>query len=177
MNNTLIKSTVAACLVTAASASFAHVVLGTDTARAGSYFRADFRVGHGCAGSPTTAVTVFVPKGVLVAKPQPKSGWTVETQIGQLDTPGKVHGREVREAVERVRWSGGRLPDDHFDEFSLLLRVPDSAGTLDFRVLQQCETGEMDWSQGPGDGSGGARARYPMPRLRVLPPAEQGHRH
>lgn len=177
MHEVLTKAAVAACLAAAATASSAHIVLGTDTARAGSYFRADFRVGHGCAGSATTAVTVYVPKGVLVAKPQPKPGWSIDTYVGQLDAPGKVHGREVREAVERVRWSGGHLPDEQFDEFSLLLQVPHSTETLAFRVLQQCETGEMDWSQEPARGSGGERVRYPMPRLRVLPPAEQGHRH
>jgi uncharacterized protein YcnI len=81
----------------------------------------------------------------------------------------------VLEAVERVRWSGGSLPDEHFDDFSLLLRLPDAPRTLGFRVLQECEEGQADWAQPPGAGK--ERARYPMPLLRVTPGGDEGHRH
>ena len=40
--------TLAGCIATTAAPAFAHVVLDVDAGKAGSYFRAEFRVGHGC---------------------------------------------------------------------------------------------------------------------------------
>jgi uncharacterized protein YcnI len=154
----------------------AHVVLGTDTATAGTYHRVELRVGHGCDGSPTTSVTVFVPGGVLVARPQPKAGWSLQTTKTTLEQPGKVHGKPVTEAVSQVTWSGGSLPDEQFDDFSLLVLLPEAPGALAFRVLQRCEAGQADWAEPPA--AGGTRSRFPAPVLDVQAPAgAHGHGH
>jgi uncharacterized protein YcnI len=164
----------ASCL--AGSQAAAHVVLGTDTAIAGTYHRVDLRVGHGCDGSPTTSVTVFVPAGVLVARPQPKAGWSLQTTKSALGQPGKVHGRPVTEAVSQVTWSGSSLPDEQFDDFSLMVLLPETPGALAFRVLQGCEAGQADWAEPPA--AGGTRSRLPAPVLDVQAPAgAHGHRH
>jgi hypothetical protein len=55
----------------------AHVVLDQRSATVGSYFRGAFRVGHGCDGSATVAITVSLPDGIRGAKPAPKPGWTI----------------------------------------------------------------------------------------------------
>ena len=175
MNRICFGVALAGALALAGASACAHVVLDRGAAPAGSYFRADFRLGHGCDGSSTTSVTVFVPKGVLVAKPQPKPGWAVQIHTAPLAVPAKLHGREQRDAVERVRWTGGPLPDDQFDDFALLVRLPDTPGKLEFRVLQQCESGQIDWAEPAG--SGKERIRRPMPSLRVLPAEGSGHRH
>ncbi|HCX67738.1 MAG TPA: hypothetical protein DHK64_09450, partial [Rhodobiaceae bacterium] len=47
----------AVALATAAPAA-AHVVLDEPMASAGAYYKAVFRVPHGCDGSPTTSVSV-----------------------------------------------------------------------------------------------------------------------
>lgn len=153
----------------------AHVVLDRDTAPAGSYFKATLRVGHGCNGSPTRRLTVFVPPGVAVAKPQPKPGWTMETRTAALAAPVLVHGKPVAEAVSQVSWSGGPLADGQFDEFTMLVLLPAQPGSLYFRTLQECETGQADWAQRPD--AGGARLSHPAPRLQVLPVGAQRHAH
>ncbi|MBK6387090.1 MAG: DUF1775 domain-containing protein [Rhodoferax sp.] len=43
------------------SSSFSHVVLADQAALAGTSYRATLRVGHGCDGSPVTAVRVTIP--------------------------------------------------------------------------------------------------------------------
>lgn len=154
-----------------AQACAAHVVLAVPKATAGTYFKASFMVGHGCDGSPTQRLTLFVPAGVLVAKPQPKSGWKVEMRSAPLAVPGKVHGKPVTEAVSEITWSGGELPDAQFDEFQVLLMLPAQQGPLPFRVLQECASGRNDWAQPAGPGN-----RNPAPVLQLEAPAG-GHAH
>ena len=60
-----------AALLLGATPAMAHVVIGNPQAKAGSTFIAGFRVSHGCAGSPTTTITVTVPKSIITARPQP----------------------------------------------------------------------------------------------------------
>ena len=43
-------------------------------------------------------------------------------------------------SLPEVVWSGGPLLDEHFDEFSVLMRLPNRPGaTLYFPVVQECE--------------------------------------
>ena len=56
----------------------AHAVIDPREAAADSYFRAQFRIGHGCKGSPTIRVRVRLPDGTASVKPQPRSGCQVE---------------------------------------------------------------------------------------------------
>lgn len=150
----------------------AHVVLDRPQARAGSYHRADLVVGHGCEGSPTRRVTVFLPQGFATARPQPKPGWTLEVERTPLAEPVLVHGRPVNDAVTRITWTGGPLPDAHFEQFGLLVQVPATPGRLFFRVLQECEQGAIDWAQLPGEDGG--RPRRPVAVMEVVPAAGQG---
>ncbi len=160
-----------AALLALLPAARAHVVLEQGEAKAGIYFRASFMVGHGCDGSPTRRVTVYLPSGVWVAKPQPKPGWSIETRVERLPAPVTVHGKPQQDAVSQVSWTGGPLPDDQFETFGLMIRVPDAAGTVPIRVLQECVAGQADWSQPRGKG-----VRYPAPVLKVLPVDEHaGH--
>ena len=52
-----------------AGAAQAHITLEQPSAEAGSTYKAVFRVGHGCDGSPTRAITVHLPPGVLHGHP------------------------------------------------------------------------------------------------------------
>lgn len=151
----------------------AHVTLANSQAETGSYFKATLVIGHGCNGSPTRAVTVFVPKGIVIAKPQPKSGWTVEVSVVRLQPPLVAHGKPLAERVTHVRWSGSELPDNQFDDFSLLVQLPEQAGTLPFRVLQECAQGQSDWSE---EARAGHRPRFPAPVLEIAPRPERNAR-
>ena len=113
----------AAIFVACADAS-AHVVLDVREAKAGSYFKGVFRVGHGCAGSPTIRVAVTIPDGINSARPQPKPGWDIEIVKRKLETPRDIgHGRQIDEVVSEVVWKGGPLPNAYFDEFAIQIRI------------------------------------------------------
>ena len=134
----------------------AHIVLSEPKAIAGSYYKATLRVGHGCNGSATTGLTVQVPAGFQGAKPQPKFGWAVVTRQAKLATPYNSHGKTVTDDVVELRWTAvskdASLPDEQFDEFAFMGRLPDDAGSMWFKVLQTCENGQNDWSEIPASG-------------------------
>src|SRR5450830_532868 len=162
MQKMILASLLAAPLVIGASAQ-AHVSLEQKTAVAGSYQKLTLRVGHGCEGSATTALTITLPEGLKGAKTMPKPGWTVAPAGGARD----------------VSWKGGPLPDEQFDEFNLLVKLPDAPGKQVFRVLQQCEKGRADWSELPG-----TAGKFPAPVLEIVPadpatagPAPAAHHH
>ena len=157
----------------------AHVVLDTREAPAGSYFKAVFRVGHGCTGSPATRVTVRIPDGILSVRPQPKAGWTIDVVKKTLPAPvSGPHGKVITEVVSEISWQGGSLPDTFFDEFALQMKLPESApgNRLTFPVLQGCESGSRDWVEVPAPGQSRRKLTSPAPVL-TLTPAGAAHKH
>ena len=152
-----------------ASVANAHVVLDQRTAPAGSYYRGAFRVGHGCDGSATVAFTVRIPDGVRGAKPMPKADWTIERRLEKLAQPYDSHGKTVTEDVIAITWRGGPLPDAHFDEFAMQMQLPDKPGPLWFKVLQQCEKGEIDWATVPSSGTSTRGIKAPAALLDITP--------
>lgn len=149
----------------------AHVTLAPSQAPSGSYARVALQVPHGCNGSATTALTVSVPAGFLAAKPMPKPGWRLSVQRTPLDPPVSLHGRPLTETVSQVRWEGGPLPNDFFDEFVVYGKLADRAGPLAFAVTQTCEQGEVSWS-------GAAGSQTPAPVLEPTPaPSASPHAH
>ena len=127
----------------------AHVALDQAEAAAGSYFKATFRVPHGCDGSPTTSVSIAIPEGVISVKPQPKHGWTVRTEKAAYKQSYELHGKTITEGVVRVTWEGGPLADGMFDEFAFMTKLPDDPEIMMifFPVLQTCEEGSIAWDQ------------------------------
>jgi hypothetical protein len=169
MKPTLILGAIAACL---AAPAMAHVVLTVRTAPAGSYYTGAFEVGHGCAGSATTALRVEIPPAILNAKPQPKAGWTLEIEREPLAAPFKGDGGEmVTTRAKAFTWRG-RLPDDEFDEFGVTAKLPSAPGVLVFPAVQTCEQGEARWVETPV--AGGPRLAHPAPTLTVAAGADDG---
>lgn len=159
---------------TLAASAQAHVTLETPAAPVASYYKAVFRVPHGCAGSATTQVAIKIPDGFIAVKPQPKPGWQLATTRGAYDSAYTLHGSAVDEGVRTVTWSGGRLPDDQFDEFGLMgYLVPALAAgsALYFPVVQTCEDGVVRWIQVPQAGESWGDLPTPAPALRLLPRA------
>jgi uncharacterized protein YcnI len=149
----------------------AHVTVDPREAPAHSYYRAFFRVGHGCKGSPTVKVRIRLPEGTVSVKPQPKPGWQVEATRVKLAQPfDDGHGGKITETVGEVVWSGGRLLDEQFDEFGVMMRLPDRPGaTLYFPVVQECEQGVHRWIEIPEPGKSARDLREPAPALRLTP--------
>src|SRR5260370_25605711 len=99
-------------------AASAHVTLETREAPVGSPYKAVLRVPHGCDGAATIAVRVRVPEGMIAVKPMPKPGWKIETVTGKYPkTYSYFHGAKLSEGVTEVGFTGGNLPDAHYDEF------------------------------------------------------------
>ncbi len=172
----------AACAVSlSATASWAHITLADQAALAGTGYRATLRVGHGCEGSPTTAVRVSIPAGLRGAKPMPKPGWTLATTTGPLDTPYDDHGKKVIEGLATVTWTataGNALPDDQYDEFVLRGSLPPTAGPMWFKVLQTCDKGSIDWAQVPASGTSTQGMKAPAALLEIIPSGHAaGHNH
>lgn len=158
---------IALCVATDATA---HISIDNAETKGGS-FKAVFNVPHGCEKSPTTAVRITIPEGVIGIKPVPKPGWKLETTSAPYaKTYDYFHGMKVSEGVNTVTWSGGNLPNEYLDEFKIGLFVTKdvaAGSTLYFPVEQTCEKGSLSWSQVPEPGQSAHDLERPAPALRV----------
>lgn len=168
----MIRSIVSAVLCAASlgvlsTGAYGHATLEVRQAPANSYYKAVIRTPHGCNGSPTIAVRVQIPEGVTGAKPQPKPGWEVEIVAENLAEPATdAHGNTITTRVTEIHWTGGRLLDEHYDEFVLRVRLPDRAGeTLYFPTVQECEEGADRWIEIPAEGQSAHDFDYPAPSV------------
>jgi uncharacterized protein YcnI len=175
MSNTLqsvFLSGVLVAVFSAASAS-AHITLENREARIGSPYKAIFVVPHGCAGSATTKIRVQIPEGVIGAKPMPKAGWNLDVVKGKYASEYDFHGAKLTEGVKEVVWSGGKLPDEFYDEFVISTYL--SGGLkpntmLYFPVVQECEQGVSRWIDIPaeGDATHAHDSTSPAPGVKLL---------
>jgi uncharacterized protein YcnI len=155
-------------LVMAASAASAHVTLETQQAAAGSYYKAVFRVPHGCDGQATLKLRVRIPEGVIGVKPMPKPGWTLAMTHGTYAQPvAFMHGQTLTEGVKEVDWSGS-LPDDEYDEFvvfAYLSKALQPGTRLYWPAVQECAKGAERWIDIPPAGKTPADVAHPAPSL------------
>jgi uncharacterized protein YcnI len=157
------------------------VVLDEPAALAGRSYRTTLQVGHGCDGSPTTAIKVLIPAGFQGAKPMPKPGWTLTATLARLDKPYISHGKTVTEDVAEITWSASSkeswLPDAHYDEFVLRGGLPATAGPMWFKVLQTCEKGSNAWVEVPASGTSTKGLKAPAVLLEIIESSAVGHQH
>jgi periplasmic copper chaperone A len=149
--------------------AFAHVTLEQNKAPVGAPYKAVLRVPHGCDGSATTAIRVHIPEGVLDVKPMPKPGWTINLVKGQYAKTYSLYRAQVSEGVTEIDWSGGKLPDEYYDEFvfeSFLASDLQQGQMLYFPVVQECEKGVHRWIEIPTEGSDYPE---PAPGLKLVP--------
>jgi len=148
----------------------AHATLDVKTASQGS-LRAAVRVPHGCEGSATVAVKLAIPEGIIGVKPAPKAGWTVETVKGPYAKAyDHFHGK-VSEGVKEIIWRGGPLLDEHYDEFIFVGFVSDAfapGNQVAFPVTQECEKGQLAWSEVAAPGGEPRSLKYPAPILKIV---------
>lgn len=163
-----------AVLLAAAVPAAAHITFENREVKAGSTVRFVLRVPHGCGGSATTAVRVAIPDGLADVKPQPKPGWELDLglELRHAAASGHGHGHGHGEAgtVTEISWSGGNLPDAHYDEFVFRASVSrDAPETLYIPIVQECEVGVDRWIQIPGQGGAAGSLSHPAPSVRVTP--------
>jgi uncharacterized protein YcnI len=188
MNTSVMKNRTRAILSAAlfclaiSSPSRAHVLLDTPEATQGAFYKAVFRVPHGCHGAATTALKVEIPEGLIDAKPMPKPGWTITTTKGAYKKTYALHHNSVSQGVTSVTWSGGNLPDDEYDEFVIALHVTDGlapGSTVYFPAFQTCGSETIAFTDIPQAGHAG-EAKMPAPGLHILAaakPADTGSMH
>jgi periplasmic copper chaperone A len=160
-----LASTAAALVAITPAPALAHVTAHPANGDADAFFETKFQVPHGCEGAATVAVRIKIPNGVTNVKAQMKPGWTVETKTRKLDPPLKGEGGQMlTETVDEVDWRGGPLPDNLYDEFGLVMKLPSEPGkTLYFPVVQECTTGVHRWINIPAAGQKWNEVREPAP--------------
>ena len=173
--------TLFAFMALAAGAAQAHVTLEVPQVAAGSSYKAVLRVGHGCEGSATHTLTVRLPPGFRGAKPMPKAGWQISIQRAALAEPTQSHGKTNADEVVEITWKASSreawLPDAQYDEFILHGQAPQTPGPAWFKVLQQCEKGQLDWAELPVSGASTQGLKSPAVLLDVLPAHPVAHQH
>ena len=138
----------AACALISTSC-FAHITLETREAPTATTYKAVLRVPHGCAGSPTVAIRIKIPDGVVNVKPMPKPGWTIESKKGKYPkTYEGNEGAKLSEGVLELGWSGGKLPDDNYDEFVFRASSPPICRSASRSISRSCRNVRKAWSAG-----------------------------
>jgi periplasmic copper chaperone A len=163
-----------AVLVSAAPAA-AHVTVTPSTTRAGAPAVLQFAVGHGCDGSPTTAVTIRIPEEITAVTPTRHPLWDVEEEVVPVDPPVvDAHGTRLTERVASVTFRAHEpLPEGQRDVLEIALSLPPDAGTtLAFPTIQTCEEGETAWIEVAAGGQDAADLDLPAPAFVVTAGAE-----
>lgn len=159
-----------AALMLAATHAHAHASFEVAEASQNANYKAVVRIGHDCEGTPTHTVRIVVPEGVIAAKPMPKAGWTVTTEVGDYARTYDYFGKPMAKGVKTIIWSGGKLGDDQYDEFVFQARMTDQlpAGEkLYVPVTQVCEKGEHAWTEIPAKGQDAHALKFPAPAILI----------
>lgn len=164
----------------AAADASAHASLEAGQAAADSTYKAVMRIPHGCDGRPTIALTIDIPEGVIATKPMPKPGWKVETVWGAYGKTYDYYGTPMSEGVRQIRWSGGSLPDDFYDEFVFRARLAGDLAdtTVAFATTQFCPEGaQVAWTELAAPGQDPHDLARPAPTLMVVAAKKHAHGH
>jgi uncharacterized protein YcnI len=150
----------------------AHVMLTTNMASWGAYYEAVLRVPHGCDGAATTGLKVKIPEGVIAVKPKIMPGWTISTGSNAYAHTYTLHGKKVSEGVTSITWSGGTVPDDRFEEFAFLVKLPDDKEIMRiyFPVTQICGDTKVEWNEIAKMGENMHALKHPAPYLDLMTP-------
>ncbi len=149
--------------MTFAGPAAAHISADPGKAATGAYQVTLFRGCHGCGKAATTGLRIELPPELASARPQPKPGWSLK-----LERDG--------DRVVAIAWTG-ELPDEQFDDFAILAKLPAAPGPLYFPAVQTCGSEQQQWTGIPDPGETGLS--HPAPVLMVTPadPAAETHHH
>lgn len=179
LKTTLAVGATASLMMLGLGSASAHVSATPTETAAGAYSLVTFSVGHGCEGSPTTAITITLPDELNDATPTVNPNWTITTAKQKLDTPRTLaNGSKISERTESITYTAKTpLVDHQRDTFTLSVQLPETAGTtLHFPTLQTCETGQTDWKEIPAAGADHDSVKAPAPELTVTAAvAEDAH--
>jgi uncharacterized protein YcnI len=171
MQRRLLCAAAALSGIALATPAFAHPTLESQTATVGRPYKATFRIPHGCDGSATVKVTIQIPEGVIDVKPMPKPGWQLEVVKGPYPKAYPYFHGEIKEGARTVAWSGGKLPDDYYDEFtfaSVLAGDLPADTRIYFPIIQDCEKGSQRWTDVAKAGEDAHALKFPAAGLTLV---------
>lgn len=163
-----------------ASPASAHVTVTPSTTTAGAHAVLTFEVAHGCGNSPTTRITVQIPRQITSVSPTRTALWEVEKKTEKVDPPVvDPHGNQIVERVASVTYrTETPLPDGYREVFELVVQLPEADGTrLVFPTIQTCEQGESAWIEVAQDGHSTEDLALPAPSFVISGSAEGAHHH
>lgn len=134
-------------MLAAGGVAYAHIDPDPLAMQAGTTGTVQFKVEHGCNGSPTTSVKFQIPDGMSGVAGVDKSGWT-STITGNV-----------------LEYKGGPLAADQEDHFDITLTAPAQAGDYGFPIIQTCQTGELAWIEVAAEGA--PEPEHPAPTLKI----------
>ena len=150
----------AALVLSTVGSAFAHAGISPATAANNATVKAVVTIPHGCDGAATDKVSIKLPEGFVNAKPMAKAGWQIAITKGDYSRAYDNHGTPVTSGALEITWSGGSLPDDQFDEFTVQGQFQgfDAESPALFITTQKCGATEVTGtrSQVP------ARTRIPL---------------
>lgn len=155
----------------------AHVTVSSPDAAREGYGKVVFRVPTESDTAATTKLVVTLPADtpLTFVTAQPKPGWDVEVEKGDLPEPVDVGGTEITEAVRTVTWStdGDGIQPGEFDEFAISGGPFPDAEDVTFSAEQTYSDGEVvAWDQ---VAEGDAEPDKPAPVLTLLAASADGH--
>lgn len=159
--------------------AFGHATLEAGEAAVGSTYKAVLRVPHGCDGKATNEVHVKLPEGFIAAKPMPKAGWALEIIRGKFQKTYDYHGTPTADGPLEIRWSGGALPDDQYDEF--VVRGTFAGGkegdVMHFVATQICGDAKVAWDEIAASDQNPHDLKHPAPSVTLVAAAKSDMHH
>ena len=172
---TVLAATTAALTTALALPAMAHVTIQPGSAEQGGFTKVAFRVPNERDNASTTKIEVSFPTDHPLAfvSVKPVPGWKVEVTEGELPKPVTTEYGELKEAVTKVVWSGGKVEPGQFQEFEVSMgQLPKDVDSLMFPTKQTYSNGEVvDWSEAPK--ADGSEPEHPAPLLKLVPAAEE----
>ncbi|MBT2234952.1 YcnI family protein [Nonomuraea sp. NEAU-A123] len=171
----------AATAITAGLAlpALAHVTINPGTAEQGGFSKVAFRVPNERDDASTVKVEVSFPTDHPLAfvSVKPVPGWSVKVTEGKLPKPVKTEYGELKEAVTKVVWSGGKIGKGEFQEFEVSMgQLPEDTDQLTFPTTQTYTGGEVvKWADAPK--ADGSEAEHPVPTLKLTPATASDSHH
>ena len=147
----------------------AHVSIDPSSAPKGSRSAFSFQVPNEKDNASTVGLEVTFPAdhpipnvSVLV-----KAGWSFTVEKTPLPKPIKTEFGEVTETISKITWTGGQIPPDGYDLFTVRAGpLPKNVNQLEFKASQTYSDGEVvQWIE--PSVKGGDEPEHPAPVLKL----------
>ncbi|WP_214409124.1 YcnI family copper-binding membrane protein [Sphaerisporangium fuscum] len=159
--------------------ALAHVTINPGTAEKGGFAKVAFRVPNERDKDSTTKLEIELPADhpLPFVSVRPVPGWTAKVTETTLPKPVPSKYGDIKKAVTKITWSGGKIEPGQFQEFEVSMGfLPEDTDQLAFPTTQTYSGGEVvKWADAPK--ADGSEAEHPTPLLKLVAPAAGGEGH